>query len=242
MRIDILTLFPGMFSGPLSESLLKKAREKGLIKINLINIRDFTEDKHQTADDSPYGGGPGMVMKSEPIYKAVSSLNPKPTTRIILMCPAGETLTQEKAKELAGCEHLVIICGHYEGVDDRIRRNLVTDEISIGDYVLTGGEIPALVLTDCVSRLIPNVIKEEESFRRDSFFNGLLDYPSFTKPEKFREDEVPAVLRSGHHEAIDRFRRMESLEKTLFRRPDLLVNAEITEEDKDLLEQIVQKG
>ncbi|HTY13729.1 MAG TPA: tRNA (guanosine(37)-N1)-methyltransferase TrmD [Candidatus Omnitrophota bacterium] len=242
MRIDVLTLFPGMFSGPLSESLVQKARDKGILNINLINIRDFTEDKHQTADDSPYGGGPGMVMKPEPIYKAVASLGPSSKTRIILLCPTGETLTQEKANELAGTDHLILICGHYEGVDERVRKDLVTDEVSIGDYVLTGGEIPAMALIDCVSRLVPNVIKEEGSFMQDSFFNGLLDYPSYTKPEKFKDEEVPAVLRSGHHEQIDRYRRRESLERTLFRRPDLLVSAPLAEEDRKLIEEIVLKG
>jgi len=228
-----------MFSGPLSESLISKAQAKGLLSINIVNIRDFTEDKHQTADDSPYGGGPGMVMKAEPVFKAVKSLNPNEKTKIILMCPTGEALTQEKAKELQGSDDLIIICGHYEGLDERIRKNLITDEISIGDYVLTGGELPAMVLIDCVARMIPGVIKEEESYVRDSYYAGLLDHPSYTKPEKFMDEAVPDVLRSGHHEQIDRWRRKEALKKTFFRRPELLAAANLSPEDKKLITEIV---
>ncbi|MBI5699669.1 tRNA (guanosine(37)-N1)-methyltransferase TrmD [Candidatus Saganbacteria bacterium] len=242
MRVDILTLFPEMFSGPLSESLLKKAQERNLLKITLKDIRDFTTDKHQTADDSPYGGGPGMVLKVEPIFKAVKNCNPGTLTKIILMCPTGEKLTQEKAKELAQAEHLIVICGHYEGVDERVRKNLVTDEISIGDYVLTGGELPAMVLVDCLARLIPGVVKEGESVARDSFYNGLLDYPSYTKPEEFEGEKVPEVLRSGHHEEIEKWRRKETLKLTFFRRPELLAGAQLTDEDKKMLEEIVKNG
>lgn len=242
MRIDILTLFPEMFLGPFSESLLKKAQEKGLLTINLINIRDFTTDKHQTADDSPYGGGCGMVMKAEPIYRAIKQLTGKPANRIILTCPTGEKLTQSKAKELAGEEHLVIICGHYEGVDERVRQNLVTDEISIGDFVLTGGELPAMVLVDCLARLIPGVVKEEESVACDSFYDGLLDYPAYTKPEEFEGASIPPVLKSGHHEEIARFRRKEALKRTFFRRPELLATAELKKEDQILLKEIVETG
>lgn len=242
MRVDILTLFPEMFSGPLSESLLKKAREKGLLSINLVDIRDFTADKHQTADDSPYGGGPGMVLKPEPIFKAVKSLKPKASSRIILMCPTGEKLTQEKAKELSQAEHLVIICGHYEGVDERVRKNLVTDEISIGDYVLTGGELPAMALIDCVARLLPGVVKEGGSVIQDSFYEGLLDFPSYTKPEEFEGERVPEVLRSGHHEEIEKWRRKEALKLTFFRRPELLAKAKLSAEDRQMIQDFVLRS
>jgi len=237
MKIDILTLFPGMLQGPLSESMLKKAQEKGLLSLNLVDIRDFTTDKHKTADDTPYGGGPGMVMKAEPIFKAVTS-NRKPVTRIILMCPTGKLLTQEIVKELAKEEHLIIICGHYEGVDERIR-DLVDQEISIGDFVLTGGELPAMVLVDAVARQIPGVVKEEESVKRDSFYKGLLDYPSYTKPEDFEGKKIPEALLSGHHAVIDRWRRKEAIRQTFFRRPEMLTKAELSQEDKKLLEEII---
>jgi len=242
VRIDILTLFPEMFSGPISESLLKRAQEKGLLKINLINIRDFTSDKHQTADDTPYGGGPGMVMKAEPIYKAIASLKPEAQGRVILMSPAGEVLNQKKAQALSAAEHLIILCGHYEGVDERVRQNLITDEISIGDYVLTGGELPAMVLIDCLARFIPGVVKESESVACDSFYNGLLDYPSYTKPEEFEGETVPEVLRSGHHEEIARWRRREGLKRTFFARPELLAEAKLSAEDKKMLQDFISHG
>jgi len=239
MHVDILTLFPEMFQGPLNESLLEKAQEKGLLSLNIIDIRDFTTDKHKTADDTPYGGGPGMVMKAEPIQKAISSKR-SAVSRIVLMCPTGQLLTQEKIKSLAKQEHLIIICGHYEGIDERVRE-MVDEEISIGDYVLTGGELPAMVLIDTVARHIPGVVKEEESVKKDSFYEGLLDYPSYTKPEEFEGKKVPQVLLSGHHAEIDRWRRRESLRRTLFRRPDLLAKAELSEEDCKLLEKIIEE-
>lgn len=229
-----------MFKGPFSESIINKAQEKGLISLNLINIRDFTEDKHKTADDSPFGGGAGMVMKPEPIYKAIESLSPDAETRIILMSPTGETLTQKKAKEFAEEDNIIILCGHYEGIDERVRKNLITDEISIGDYVLTGGELPAMVLVDCITRLIPGAIKEEDSYINDSFYNGLLDHPSYTKPDNFRGETVPEVLRSGHHQEIDRWRRKESLKRTFFDRPELLATAKLAKEDKSLITEIIK--
>jgi len=252
MRVDIITLFPEMFQGPFSESLLKKAGEKGLLSINLVNIRDFTSDKHKTADDTPYGGGAGMVMKVPPIASALDSLKKKVESgkskvesRIILMCPTGKLLTQDKVKELAKEEHLIILCGHYEGVDERVR-DLVDEEISIGDYVLTGGELPAMVLIDAVARHIPGVVKEGESVEKDSFYSGLLDHPSYTKPEDFeglpagrQGKKVPEVLLSGHHAQIDRWRRKEALRKTLYLRPDLLARAELSDEDKKMLEEII---
>lgn len=220
MIIDILTLFPGMFQGSLDESLLKKAREKGLLSFKVVNIRDFTSDKHKTADDSPYGGGSGMVMKVEPIAKAISKLR-TPDSKLILMCPTGKVLTQEKVKELAKEKHLILVCGHYEGVDERVR-DYVDEEISIGNYVLTGGEIPAMVLIDAVARQIPGVVKEEESVKKDSFYNRLLDYPSYTRPEEFEGKKVPEVLLSGNHAEIEKWRKEQALEKTKQRRPDLL--------------------
>ena len=239
MRVDILTLFPEMFQGPLNESLLKKAQEKGLLSLNITNLRDFTSDKHKTADDTPYGGGAGMVMKAEPIAKALSNVQ-SPESKVILMCPTGKTLTQAKVKELAGEEHLIILCGHYEGIDERVRE-MVDEEISIGDYVLTGGEIPAMVLIDAVARHIPGVVKEEESVKKDSFYEGLLDYPSYTKPEEFEGKRVPEVLLSGHHAEIERWRRKEALKRTLYRRSDLLAKAQLTDEDRKLLEEIVME-
>jgi tRNA (guanine37-N1)-methyltransferase len=237
MQIDILTLFPEMFQGPLNESLLKKAREKGLLSLNIINLRDFTTDKHKTADDTPYGGGVGMVMKVAPIAKALSQLTTH-NSQLILMCPTGKLLTQEKIKSLAKEEHLVLLCGHYEGVDERVRE-LVDEEISIGDYVLTGGELPAMVWVDAVARHIPGVVKEEESVKKDSFYEGLLDYPSYTKPENFEGKKIPEVLLSGHHAEIEKWRRKEALRQTLYRRPDLLAKAKLTEEDKKLLGEII---
>lgn len=239
MRVDILTLFPEMFQGPLNESLLKKAQEKGLLSLSIIDIRDFTTDKHKTADDTPYGGGAGMVMKPEPIAKALSTVDHRQST-VILMCPTGNVLTQDRVKELAKTEHLVLLCGHYEGVDERVRE-MIDEEISIGDYVLTGGELPAMVLVDAIARHIPGVVKEEESVKKDSFYEGLLDYPSYTKPEEFEGKKVPEVLLSGHHAEIERWRRKEALKRTLFRRPDLLASTELSEKDRELLNEIVMK-
>jgi tRNA (guanine37-N1)-methyltransferase len=238
MQIDILTLFPEMFQGPLSESLLKKAQHKGLLSLDLVNIRDFTSDKHKTADDTPYGGGAGMVMKADIISAALNSFRKKVERRIILMCPTGAPLTQEKIKALAKQEHLIILCGHYEGVDERVRE-MVDEEISIGDYVLTGGEIPAMVLVDAVARQLPGVIKQEESVTRDSFFDGLLDYPSYTKPEKVAGKSVPKTLLSGHHAEISRWRRKEALRATFFRRPELLAKAELDQDEQKLLKEII---
>jgi tRNA (guanine37-N1)-methyltransferase len=247
MRIDILTLFPEMFQGPLNESLLKKAQEKGLLSLRIVDIRDFTSDKHRTADDTPYGGGPGMVMKPEPVAKAMSKVQSLPAgrqgpkSRAILMCPTGKLLTQERIKSLAKHEHLIILCGHYEGVDERVRE-MADEEISIGDYVLTGGEIPAMVLVDAVARQIPGMVKEEESVKRDSFYEGILDYPSYTKPEEFEGQKVPKVLLSGHHAEIERWRRKEALKRTLQRRPELLARAALGEEDRKLLNEIMSDG
>ena len=238
MKIDVITVFPSMFTGVFEASILGKAREKGIVSLRTVNFRDFANNKHGSVDDYPYGGGGGMVLKPEPVFAAVESViepdEPKP--RIILMCPQGEPFTQRKAEELARERHLVFICGHYEGYDERIREHLATDEISIGDYVLTGGELPAMVVIDCVVRLLPGALGNERSAVTDSFSNGLLEYPQYTRPAKFREWSVPEVLLSGHHANIERWRRQQSLIRTLRRRPDLLERAELTPEEREWLE------
>lgn len=233
-----------MFSGPLDESLLKKALDLGLINVTLHDLRKYTHDKHHTADDTSYGGNPGMVMKPEPIFEAVKDLKSKTNSsnpRVILMCPTGEKLTQGLAEKLAGATHLIILCGRYEGVDERVRENLITEEISIGDYVLTGGELPALVLIDTIARMLPGVIGNEKSVEDDSFKNNLLDWPHYTRPEEFEGLKIPPVLKSGNHAEIQKWRRHKSLEKTLFRRPGLLAKAKLTEEDKKYLKEIIQR-
>jgi tRNA (guanine37-N1)-methyltransferase len=237
MRIDVLTLFPEMFEGVFSSSILGKARDKGIVALHTVNFRDYSNNKHNTVDDYPYGGGGGMVLKPEPIFAAVEDLlrsdaEGKPRARVILLCPQGETFTQQKAEELSGEEHLVFICGHYEGYDERIRRYLVTDELSIGDYVLTGGELPAMVIIDSVARLLPGVLGNEQSAITDSFSTGLLEYPHYTRPAKFRDWEVPDVLISGHHENVKTWRLKESLFRTWERRPDLLEGRVFTKQEQ----------
>ena len=237
MRIDVLTLFPGMFHGPLTESILKRAREKGLLEVNAINIRNFTTDKHHIADDYPFGGGAGMVMKPEPIFRAMEDLLAKVGRpgKVVLLCPQGRPLTQTVVRQLAQEEHLVLICGHYEGIDERVREHLVTDEISLGDFILTGGELPAMVIIDAVSRLIPGVLGEAESAEDESFEQGLLEYPQYTRPRDFQGMRVPDVLLSGDHEKIRQWRRQQSLLRTLQRRADLLKEEELTPSDRELL-------
>lgn len=240
MQIDILTLFPEMVEGYLNSSILKRAVEKGQFQYNLINFRDFSTNKHKKVDDYPYGGGAGMVLTPQPIFDAVDYVKNKRNTkpRILLMCPQGETYTQQKAEELAKEDHLIIICGHYEGYDERIREHLVTDEISIGDYVLTGGEIGALVVVDSVVRLLPNVLGNDESAKEDSFSTGLLEHPHYTRPADFRGMKVPEVLLQGNHAEINRWRKKMALKRTLERRPDLLEKKELTDEEKQLLEEV----
>ncbi len=238
IRFDILSLFPEMFDSPLNSSLLKKARERKIIEVNLIDIRTFAEDKHRMADDYPYGGGSGMVMKVEPVAKALDSLDLLEGIPIILMTPQGEPFSQEIAGELSSHSRLAVICGHYEGVDERIREHLATREISIGDYILTGGELPAMVLIDAVARLIPGVLGNEESARGDSFSGGVLEYPQYTRPPEFRGWRIPDVLLSGHHAEIEKWRRRESLKRTMQRRPDILEKADLDEADRQLLDQI----
>ncbi|PNZ89508.1 tRNA (guanosine(37)-N1)-methyltransferase TrmD [Staphylococcus pettenkoferi] len=235
MRIDYLTLFPEMFEGVLNHSILKRAQDKGMLNVNTVNFRDYTENKHNQVDDYPFGGGQGMVLKPEPIFNALESLQHTPKTRVVLMCPQGEPFTQEKAQELSKAEHLVFICGHYEGYDERIREHLVTDEISIGDYVLTGGELPAMTMTDAIVRLIPGVLGNQQSHEDDSFQDGLLEFPQYTRPREYRGMNVPEVLLSGNHARIDAWRREQKLLRTYRNRPDLLDKAELTKQDQDIL-------
>ena len=239
MRFDILTLFPEMFSSPFKESILAKAIEKGLIEVRTINIRDFALDKHRIVDDAPYGGGQGMVMKVEPIARAIEQVKSKdPSVRTIYLTPEGKPLNEEMARQLSSRSHLILLCGRYEGVDERARELFVDEEISIGDYVLTGGELAAMVLIDAVSRLLPGVLGSDRSAEEDSFFGSLLEYPQYTRPATFRGYEVPEVLLSGNHQAISLWRRKEALRRTWMRRPDLLSKASLSEEDKKILEEI----
>ena len=241
MRVDVLTIFPEVVRCGVDYSILKRAQEKGTISVFVHNIRDFTEDKHHTTDEPPYGGGAGMVMKPEPIFRAAEHVKAEywtEQTRVILLSPQGELFNQRKAEELSDCPHIVLICGHYEGVDERVREHLVTDEISIGDYVLTGGEIPSLVVLDSVVRLIPGVLGGEQSALDESFAEGLLEYPQYTRPADFQGWTIPDVLLSGHHAEIAKWRRMQSLRRTLERRPDLLDKAKLTEEDRRILDQL----
>ena len=220
MKFDILTLFPEMFEA-VKQSVIGKAIEKQLIQINLINIRDFSKDKHKKVDDTPYGGGAGMVMMPDVVYDAYSSIQNKENAKVIYLSPKGKVLNQEKVLELSKQEHLILLCGHYEGIDQRVINEIVDEEISIGDYVLTGGEIPAMVLVDSVSRYIQRVLKQEAT-QEESFTNNLLEYPQYTRPEEFHGQKVPEVLLSGHHENIRKWREQKSLEITKQKRPDLL--------------------
>jgi tRNA (guanine37-N1)-methyltransferase len=241
MKFDILTLFPNMFSSPLRESILGKAVEKGLIQIQTINIRDFALDKHQVVDDAPYGGGQGMVMKVEPIARAIESVKSQNrSARTIYLTPQGKPFHQDMARRLSTQSHLILLCGRYEGVDERARDLFIDEEISIGDYVLTGGELAAMVLVDAVSRFIPGVLGSDRSAVEDSFFNSLLEYPQYTRPVDFRGSRVPEVLLSGNHSAISLWRRREAIRRTSLRRPDLLAEANLTEEEKGFLEEVLQ--
>lgn len=237
MRIHILTLFPEMFQGPFHNSIVNRAVNRGLVDINLHDIRKYTHDRHQTTDDSQFGGGGGMVMKPEPIFEGVESILAALTqlemarTRVILTSPQGKVLDQTFVEELASQLHLIVICGHYDGIDERVREHLITDDVSIGDYVLTGGEIAAMVLTDSVVRLLPQAVGSRTSVARDSITSGLLQHPLYTRPAQFRGWEVPDVLLSGNHEEIKRWRRERSLEKTIRCRPNLLDDAHLTSQD-----------
>ncbi|WP_258361059.1 tRNA (guanosine(37)-N1)-methyltransferase TrmD [Moorella sulfitireducens (nom. illeg.)] len=245
MRVDVLTIFPEIFSGFLNTSIIKRAREQGFLTVNLVDIRDYAGNKHRNVDDYPFGGGPGMVMQAEPIFLAVEALLPGENAvrpPIILLSPQGEVFNQDLAAELAGEERLVLICGHYEGVDERVRQFLANREISIGDYVLTGGELPAMVVIDAVTRLLPGVLGDPAGAREDSFAMGLLEYPQYTRPRSFRGMEVPEVLLSGNHERIRQWRRRQALERTWRRRPDLLARVDLSAEDRHLLEEIIRSA
>jgi tRNA (guanine37-N1)-methyltransferase len=239
MRFDILTLFPDMFVGPFAESIIQRAQEAGLVSIALHNIRDYATDKHRVTDDYPYGGGGGMVMKPEPIFAAVEAiLGPDPRATgvpIVLLTPQGRLFNQEVAQELARRERILLICGRYEGVDERVREFLATDEISIGDYVLSGGELAAMVIVDAVTRLLPGALGDPTGALDDSHAMGLLEYPHYTRPAEFRGWRVPEVLLSGNHGEIARWRRQEALRRTLARRPDLLARAPLTAKDREFL-------
>lgn len=240
MKIDVLTLFPRMFQGPLTESIIGKAIDRDLLKVDVVNFRDYTDNKHLNVDDYPYGGGAGMLLKAQPIFDAIDAINekaPETKKRVILLDPAGIPFTQSVAEELAEEEHLVFICGHYEGYDERIR-SLVTDEVSLGDYVLTGGELGAMVMIDATVRLLPDVLGNNASAQTDSHSTGLLEHPQYTRPAVFNEMEVPAVLMNGNHQLIAQWQLKESLRRTYLRRPDMLEKISLTPEMKQLLNEI----
>ena len=238
MKFDVLTLFPEMFE-PVKQSILGRAEENKLIEVNLINIRDFSENKHKKVDDTPYGGGAGMVMQADVIYNAYKSIK-KTNAKVIYMSPQGQVLNQKKVEGLSKEEHLIILCGHYEGVDQRILDKIVDEEISIGNYVLTGGELPAMVLIDSVSRYVDGVLSDG-STSEESFSQGILEYPQYTRPETFEGVKVPEILQSGHHENINKWRRYQALKNTYYKRPELLENVELSEKDKEYLDEIKSK-
>lgn len=245
MRIDVLTIFPQMFDVPFSFGVFKRAIDQNLVGINVHNIRDYTHDKHHTVDDYPYGGGPGMVLKPEPVFDAVAAVKAQIAQEsggveppVILLTPQGRLFNQQIATELSGHSHLILICGHYEGIDERVVEHLVTDEISIGDYVLTGGELPALVVIDAVLRLLPGVLGSEDSAQEDSHVNGLLEYPQYTRPADFKGWSVPEVLLSGNHAQIARWRREQIVRRTSERRPDLINRTELDREEKEMVKQL----
>lgn len=243
MRIDILTLFPELCEAVLKESIVGRSRERGLVEIYCRNIRDYTADKHKRVDDTPYGGGTGMIMQTQPIYDCFASLCEDTGKRpyLIYLSPQGKVLTQERIKELSVLDNIALLCGHYEGVDERIIEEIVDEEISIGDYVLTGGELPALVLADCVTRMLPGVLASDEAFEQESHYSSLLEYPQYTRPYDWHGLEVPEVLLSGHHANIVRWRREQSLVRTLVRRPEMLQTAELDKSEKDFIKKQRQK-
>jgi tRNA (guanine37-N1)-methyltransferase len=238
-RIDLVTIFPEMFDGVLNTSIVKRGREKGLLDFRPVDLREYATDRQRQTDDPPFGGGAGMVMKAEPIFRCVEALSAGgPPPRVILTSPGGVPYTQRKAEEFAACAHLIVLCGRYEGVDDRVREHLVTDEVSLGDFILTGGEIAAMAILDSVARLIPGVLGRGESAEEESFSEGLLEYPQYTRPADFRGWAVPDVLLGGNHEAIRRWRRKESIRRTILQRPDLLAGHAFTPEDRRLLVEV----
>lgn len=243
MKIDVLTIFPEMFAGVLGHSILKRAEETKAVTYNIVNFREYADNKHQTVDDYPYGGGAGMVLKPQPIFDAVDDLTQQSSAKpkVILLCPQGQRYDQKKAEELSKADHLIFICGHYEGYDERIREHIVTEEISIGDYVLTGGELGAMVIIDSVVRLLPDVLGNEESHIKDSFSTGLLEHPHYTRPADFRGMKVPDVLISGNHRLIEEWRTKESLKRTYLRRPDLLEEYPLNKQQKKWLEELKEE-
>ncbi len=241
MKISIMTLFPDMCETVMSESIIGRARKAGKVEINCVNIRDFAGNKHNKVDDTPYGGGMGMVMSADPIYNCFMSLyNPETEEKphLIYMSPKGSTFNQGRAIELARCEHIVLLCGHYEGVDQRLIDEIVDEEISVGDYVLTGGELPALTVADAVCRMLDGVLADEICFTEESHMGGLLEYPQYTKPDNWHGREVPEVLLSGHHANIKKWRRERAIEETFNRRPDMLINAELSKKESEFLKQL----
>ena len=244
MRFDIVTIFPRMFDGPLAEGVVARAVERGVLAIGVHDLRDFTTDRHRVVDDVPFGGGPGMVLKPEPLFAAVDAIRAArgEPDAIVLTSPQGARFTQAEAARLRALRHVVVLCGRYEGIDERVREHLATDELSIGDYVLSGGELPALVIVDAVARLVPGVVGDAGSVEEDSFARGLLAYPHYTRPAEFRGWAVPDVLVSGHHGRIADWRRREALRRTLERRPDLLRDATLDERERALIEELRRSG
>jgi tRNA (guanine37-N1)-methyltransferase len=240
VTFDIVTIFPGMVQGPLAEGILGRAIERRLVEVRVHDLRDFTTDRHRVVDDVPFGGGPGMVLKPEPLFRAVAKIRAEhgEPGAIVLTSPDGPKLTQRVAERLREARHVAILCGRYEGVDDRVRQHLATEELSIGDYVLSGGELPALVIVDAIARLVPGVVGDEQSVARDTFADGLLDFPQFTRPADFEGYTVPPTLLSGHHREIERWRRRAALARTLERRPELLEHADLDDEDRAILREL----
>jgi len=242
VRFDIVTIFPRMIEAALAEGILAKAIQRQLLTVRARDLRDFTDDRHRTVDDVPYGGGPGMVLKPEPMFRALEAIAGEAGSpeAVVLVSPHGRRFSQTEATRLASLHRVVILCGRYEGIDDRVRENLATEELSLGDYVLTGGELPALVIVDTVARLLPGVVGDEDSVAGDSFSRGILDYPHFTRPAEFREWRVPEVLVSGHHGEIRKWRKRQAIELTLQRRPDLLAHAELDVEEQEILRELTK--
>lgn len=243
MRIDILTLFPDMCNAYLSESIIGRARKAGKVQIECIDIRNYTKDKHRRVDDTPYGGGMGMIMQVEPVFDCFEALCNEIGERphLIYLTPQGKTLTQQRVKELSKMNNIALLCGHYEGIDERVIEELQPEEISVGDYVLTGGELPALILADSISRMLPGVLSDDECFTEESHFSSLLEYPQYTRPYEWHGRKVPDVLLTGHHANVEKWRREKSLERTLERRPDMLEKADLSKKDREFLEELKQR-
>ncbi len=244
MKIDVVTIFPQMIAAPLAEGIVSRAIARGLIDLRVHDLRDHTTDRHRVVDDMPFGGGPGMVLKAEPLFNAVAHIRAErgQPDAVILTTPDGRRFTQGEASRLAGLGHVVVLCGRYEGVDERVRTHLATEALSIGDYVVSGGELPALVMVDAVARLVPGVVGDEGSVARDSFSRGLLDYPQYTRPASWQGLDVPPVLLSGHHGEIERWRRREAMRRTFERRPDLLAGLALDADDAAVLEELRRSG